>query len=201
MTQEILAQRLWTAAQKDSDLRTRLRTTYRGRVDVCDALWWRANPLSPTPAGRPDPAAELIDLKAAVYRLHTDPEPLVEFVDPITLRTVYATEAEHQLRTRMREQTQEDAALDAVLTAAESGTEAGFEAGSAADRPAQQAARRRDGGARAGVNAGPDAEGEDTAGAAGAAGAAGRTDGPGVRAEFGLVAGGPWRRRRFAALL
>ncbi|WP_198415105.1 hypothetical protein, partial [Cryobacterium tagatosivorans] len=28
-----------------------------------------------------------------------------------------------------------------------------------------------------------------------------RTDGPGVRAEFGLVAGGPWRRRRFAALL
>lgn len=123
MAQEILAQRLWTAAQNDADLRARLRSSYGGRLDVFDALWWRANPLSPTPAGLPDPGVELIDLKAAVYRLHTDPEPLEEFVDPITQHTVFATETEHRLRTRMREQAQEDAALDAVLALVENGSD------------------------------------------------------------------------------
>lgn len=172
MTQEVLAQRLWTAAQKDPDLRTWLRRSYRGRFDVCDALWWRANPLSPTPAGRTDPAVELIDLKAAVYRLHAEPEPVVEFVDPITQRTVSATETEHRLRTRMREQAQEDAALDALLAAAESGTaEAGRGAAGATGVPAPAGGSAR-----------------SVADASG-------------KAEPGPASGGRGRKRSFAALL
>jgi len=188
VTREILAQRLWTAAQNDSDLRTRLRSSYRGRFDVFDALWWRANPLSPTPAGRPDPAAELIDLKAAVYRLHRDPEPLVEFVDPITQRTVYATEAEHLLRTRMREQAQEESALDAILAAAEGWTEAtgaatpitGAQEPDGPDEPGTEEFGTTEPGATESVAAGPDTG-----------------EAPGT--AFG--AGAPWRWPRGALLL
>lgn len=55
------------AAQTDATLRADLRRTYPGRHDVLDALWWRAHPLTQSPAGRPDPAAELPLLQAAVY--------------------------------------------------------------------------------------------------------------------------------------
>jgi hypothetical protein len=55
------------AAQADAALGAVLRRAYLGRHDVLDALWWRAHPLTETPAGRLDPAAELPTLQAAVY--------------------------------------------------------------------------------------------------------------------------------------
>jgi len=219
VTQEILAQRLWTAAQNDSDLLTGLRSAYRGRFDVRDALWWRANPLAPTPSGRPDPAAELIELKAAVYCLHSVPEPLVEFVDPITLRTVRATETEHRLRQRMREQAQEDAALDAVLSAADRWTGAADAADTLDAADGLDALGGHDGhhaGATAAMGGaeptdevlgtedaddsgtgGSSPKGTATQGSATRGSAAGRS----LRTEFGLYPGAPRPRRRFALLL
>jgi len=61
------AGQLREAARADAALHAVLRRTYPGRHDVLDALWWRAHPLSETPAGRGDPAAELPALQAAVY--------------------------------------------------------------------------------------------------------------------------------------
>lgn len=115
VTGETLAQRLWTAAQTDVGLLTRLRVTYRGRFDALDALWWRANPLTPTPAGVPDPAAGLAALQAAVYSPAAASEPLVEFVDPITGESVHATENEHRLRELMQQLNRDAAALDFTL--------------------------------------------------------------------------------------
>ncbi|TFD73350.1 hypothetical protein E3T54_16315 [Cryobacterium sp. Sr8] len=205
MTQEILAQRLWTAAQNDSDLLTRLRSAYRGRFDVRDALWWRANPLAPTPSGRPDPAAELFELKAAVYCMHSVPEPLVEFVDPITLRTVHATETEHRLRQRMREQAQEDAALDAALATADRWADAA----DPLDGPAHAHPPAALGWADP-TDAALGTEDADDSGAGGwrPQGSASQGSVPGgsatarsLRTEFGLYPGAPRPRRRFALLL
>ncbi len=67
MTSESVAHRLSIAAAADAALASELRTAYRGRHDVLDALWWRCHPLTESPAGRPDPAAELAPLQAAVY--------------------------------------------------------------------------------------------------------------------------------------
>ncbi|TFD49051.1 hypothetical protein E3T33_00790 [Cryobacterium sp. TMT1-2-1] len=208
MTQEILAQRLWTAAQNDSGLLTRLRSAYRGRFDVRDALWWRANPLAPTPSGRPDPAAELFELKAAVYCMHSVPEPLVEFVDPITLRTVHATETEHRLRQRMREQAQEDAALDAALATADRWADAA-DVLDALDGPAQASPPAALGRADP-ADEGLGTENADDSGAGGwrPRGSASQGSVPGgsattrsLRTQFGLYPGAPRPQRRFALLL
>ncbi len=115
MTGETLARRLWTAAQTDQGLLTRLRVTYRGRFDVLDALWWRAHPLTLSPGGQPDPASGLADLQAAVYSPAASFEPLVEFVDPITGEAVHATENAHRLRKLMQELKQDAATLDFTL--------------------------------------------------------------------------------------
>ncbi len=200
VTQEILAQRLWTAAQNDSDLLTRLRSAYRGRFDVRDALWWRANPLAPTPSGRPDPAAELFELKAAVYCMHSVPEPLVEFVDPITLRTVHATETEHRLRRRMREQAQEDAALDAALATADRWADAADaadaldEALGTEDADDSGAGRWRPRGPAAQESASLGSVPQDSA-------SRGSATTRSLRTEFGFYPGAPRPRRRFALLL
>ncbi len=67
MTSESGAHRLSIAAAADAALASALRDAYRGRHDVLDALWWRCHPLTQSPAGRPDPAAELPPLQAEVY--------------------------------------------------------------------------------------------------------------------------------------
>ena len=67
MTSESVARRLHTAASTDAALASDLHAAYRGRHEVLDALWWRAHPLTETPGGRPDPAADLPRLQAAVY--------------------------------------------------------------------------------------------------------------------------------------
>ncbi|MDY7555508.1 hypothetical protein [Cryobacterium sp. 10C3] len=72
------AGRLREAAQADAALHEVLRRGYPGRHDVLDALWWRAHPLTETPAGRPDPAAELPELQAAVYSRARSPESASE---------------------------------------------------------------------------------------------------------------------------
>lgn len=67
MTSESVAHRLSIAAATDAALASALRDAYRGRHDVLDALWWRCHPLTQSPAGRRDPAAELPPLQAEVY--------------------------------------------------------------------------------------------------------------------------------------
>jgi hypothetical protein len=69
------AERLWVAARTDAAMLAVVRGAYRGRLDVLDALWWRAHPLTPTPDGRQDPAAELAPLQAAVYSRAAVTEP------------------------------------------------------------------------------------------------------------------------------
>ncbi|MGO4690701.1 hypothetical protein [Glaciibacter sp. 2TAF33] len=67
-----LARRLWETAQTDATVLMNLRAAYRGRHDLGDALWWRAHPLAPTPAGVPDPAVALRPLQDAVFSKSAD---------------------------------------------------------------------------------------------------------------------------------
>jgi hypothetical protein len=67
VTRTTRAEELWVAARSDAALRETLRAAHRGRLDVQDALWWRAHPLTPTPDGTADPASALAPLQAAVY--------------------------------------------------------------------------------------------------------------------------------------
>jgi hypothetical protein len=62
-----LARRLWEATQTDAALLADLTAAYRGRHDLRDALWWRAHPLTSTPAGIADPAQALRPLQDAVF--------------------------------------------------------------------------------------------------------------------------------------
>jgi hypothetical protein len=116
-----LAQRLWTDARADAHLLGRLRAEYRGSHDVTDALWWRAHPLTPSPDGQPDPASELAPLQERVYSRPVDggagdgSEPLLEFVDPISLRVVTATESGRRLRALSLRLEEDARALDQLL--------------------------------------------------------------------------------------
>lgn len=67
MSRATLAERLWSASQDDPVLLQQLQGAWRGRLDVQDALWWHAHPLTPTPTGTPDPATALRPLQTAVY--------------------------------------------------------------------------------------------------------------------------------------
>lgn len=115
MTENNLAARLRAAAETDPKLLHDLRAAYAGRFDVMDVLWWRENPLSPTPDGLDDPATELSYLQSAVYSRTSADEPLVEFTDPNTGETLRATASEHRLNEVSRLLADDGAALDAVL--------------------------------------------------------------------------------------
>lgn len=67
MARARLAEQLWRASDSDPVLLGTLRREWQGVGDVRDALWWHAHPLTDTPAGAPDPQAELRALQAAVY--------------------------------------------------------------------------------------------------------------------------------------
>ncbi len=81
------AARLLAAASADPALSARLRAAYRGTDDALDALWWRAHPLTETPAGIPDPAIEWDALRRTAYSRGGSPADLA---------AVY----EHEQRTR-----------------------------------------------------------------------------------------------------
>ncbi|WP_022885638.1 hypothetical protein [Glaciibacter superstes] len=115
MMETHLAARLRAAADTDPTLLRELRAAYGGRFDVLDALWWRENPLSPTPAGLDDPAAELRELQSAVYSRASADEPFVEFTDPETGETRHATPSERRLNEVRRQLADDAAELDAVL--------------------------------------------------------------------------------------
>lgn len=51
----------------DDDWLERVRSAYRGRHDVLDALWWAAHPLTTAPSGTQDPATGLAALQRAVF--------------------------------------------------------------------------------------------------------------------------------------
>lgn len=101
MTSESVARRLHAAAVTDAAIAARLRAAYPGRHDVLDALWWRAHPLTPSPAGQADPAAELPRMQAAVYS-RTRPDGSL-------------LESERQLRALAAQLRQDETDLDGVL--------------------------------------------------------------------------------------
>lgn len=114
-TRAAAAERLWTGSQSDANLAAELRAAYRGRFDVRDALWWRAHPLVPTPAGVPDPAADLHALSASVYSRESAGGPLVEYLDPVTDRPVLTTPDGRRLRELTIQLAQDAAAVDAAI--------------------------------------------------------------------------------------
>jgi hypothetical protein len=100
-----LAGELWEATQRDGALLARLRAAYRGRLDLQDALWWRAHPLAITPGGRADPAAALGPLQEAVYSRV-----------PASAQAVQSAEVDAERLRALTTQLARDAAdLDAVL--------------------------------------------------------------------------------------
>lgn len=54
-------------AKADDLWLSKLRSEYRGRHDMLDALWWAAHPLADSPRGTPDPARDLSELQRAVF--------------------------------------------------------------------------------------------------------------------------------------
>ncbi|TFD50188.1 hypothetical protein E3T55_09785 [Cryobacterium frigoriphilum] len=119
-------QALWDLLQTDAPQLAAVRASYHGPPsgtgDVLDALWWRLHPLTRTPAGLLDPAADLPALQARVYaRPVAQPlaEPLAEpfsaGLDPATGRTRHATAAQHELWQLEQRLAGDAAALDAIL--------------------------------------------------------------------------------------
>ena len=103
----------------DPQFESRLRSVYQGRHDVLDALWWAAHPLTPSPRGIPDPAAELRGLQNAVFSRGRGESPIIEFADPHTGASVRMREAEHRLQEAQRLLAADAAQLSAALIAAE----------------------------------------------------------------------------------
>jgi hypothetical protein len=100
-----LALLLWQATQTDAALLTNLRTAYRGRPDLQDALWWRAHPLVATPGGHADPAVALRPLQEAVYSRVADSQQA----------HAGAAEKSEQLRALTAQLARDAAELDAVF--------------------------------------------------------------------------------------
>ena len=86
----------------DPQYESRLRSVYQGRHDVLDALWWAAHPLTPSPRGLSDPAAELRPLQNAVFSREKAESPIIEVADPDTGASVRMSEAEHRLQEAQR---------------------------------------------------------------------------------------------------
>ena len=58
-----------------------LAAEWRGEGAIEDAVRWRLYPLVTGPSGRPDPAAQLVELRARVYSRPVEGEPVVEVTD------------------------------------------------------------------------------------------------------------------------
>lgn len=89
-------------AQSDPEFEAGLRSAYRGRHDVLDALWWAAYPLTDSPRGVSDPAAGLRELQRAAFSRAAAEAPAVEVVDSQTGERVRMRESEHQLHQAQR---------------------------------------------------------------------------------------------------
>lgn len=110
-----LAESLAAKSCTDAGLLTELRRAWRGTLDVRDALWWHAHPMTPTPEGQPDPASELGHLKTAVYSRAAAAEPVLETTDPSTGETVRSTAPERALQAALRRQAQNADAMANLL--------------------------------------------------------------------------------------
>ena len=174
MTSESVAQRLHAAASADAALASDLRAAYRGRHDVLDALWWRAYPLTATPGGRPDPAAELPRLQAAVYARPGPDGSLVE--------------SERRLGDLTARLRQDDADLDAVLLLFPDGTLPASSPGAPHSAGSPRAPGGHGGSSAPGAPNAPDGHG--SSGAPSTPGAPGTPGGPGTPGAPGAH-GGP----------
>ncbi|MET4781402.1 hypothetical protein [Glaciihabitans sp. UYNi722] len=129
------AQRLLT----DPEMLARLRDIYRGRHDVADALWWRANPGAASPMGRPDPSDALDPLRRAVFSREGASATMVETDDPLTGERVQITKDALSLRMAERTIRDDDRALDEAILAFHPPTAGAAEAAAATEPPTQEA--------------------------------------------------------------
>ena len=58
-----------------------LAAEWRGEGAIDDAVHWRLHPSTAAPSGRPDPAAQLVELRVKVYSRPTKSEPTIEVTD------------------------------------------------------------------------------------------------------------------------
>jgi hypothetical protein len=103
----------------DPQFESRLRSVYQGRHDVLDALWWAAHPLTPSPRGTLDPAAELRALQNAVFSRGRGESPIIEVTDPDTGASARMREDEHRLHEAQKLLAADAAQLSAALDAVE----------------------------------------------------------------------------------
>jgi hypothetical protein len=126
------AERALERCAADPRFESRLRAAYRGRHDVLDALWWAAHPLTDSPRGKSDPAAELRQLQNAVFSREPSASPLIDVSDARTGAVLRVRESEHRLQEMQRRLAADAAALSAALDTVDPA-----EASSAVSTPAE----------------------------------------------------------------
>lgn len=98
----------------DETARRALTDAYTGPHDILDAVWWREHPLTPTPEGRPDPAAARAALQKRAFAPGVS-EPLVEVVDADSGEVVRVPESAARLVALEGRLRSNAAALDKAL--------------------------------------------------------------------------------------
>ena len=99
-------------ARADAEWLASLRSAYRGRHDVLDALWWVAHPHTATPSGLTDPADGLRELQRAVFSRAAAESPVIEVDNPDGVGVLRIREAEHRLREAERVLAEDSRCLD-----------------------------------------------------------------------------------------
>ncbi|WP_146078148.1 hypothetical protein [Subtercola sp. Z020] len=98
----------------DETARRALTDAYTGPHDILDAVWWREHPLTPTPEGRPDPAAARVALQKRAFAPGVS-EPLVEVLDADSGEVVCVPESAARLVALEGRLRSDAAALDKAL--------------------------------------------------------------------------------------
>lgn len=93
-----------------------LRAAWQGPGSLDDAVHWRRFPATSAPSGRADPAAQLGELRARVYRRPRGDEPIVEV--PVASGSVWLAESEALLLLLERQLEHDGRVLDDAVDAA-----------------------------------------------------------------------------------
>lgn len=109
-----------------------LAAEWRGEGPIEDAVCWRLHPFVTAPSGQPDPAAQLVELRARVYSRPTESEQVVEVTDAAGMPVRLGASEARLLRLERRLEG-DGRLLDEAIAAARQTRPA--EAGRAAERP------------------------------------------------------------------